>query len=303
MQKVLIIINPLSGHKQGKKYLADILEELSNASLECCVYFTKQKGDAEKTAYERSKDFDEIICIGGDGTFNEVASGILSSGENTVIGYIPAGSTNDFANSLKISPNILKACSGYINGDVNNVDMGSFNGRYFSYIASFGIFTKTSYATPQDLKNILGHLAYVLEGVKELTNIKPERLKFEIEGEIIEDDYIFGAISNSTSVGGILTLDPDVVDLNDGYFEIMLIKAPKNILELNECVNALSTKNYNSKMITFRTAKTATIYANKDMSWTLDGEYQEGAEIIKVDNIHNAIKVKYTPESKNNGLI
>ena len=303
MKRVLVIINLLSGLKQGKKYLGDILDSFCKAGYDCSVYVTQKKGDAQSIAKSRCKEFDEIVCVGGDGTFNEVASGILLSGEKTIMGYIPTGSTNDFASSLNLPKNVLKATNSIIDGKLYNFDMGEFNGRYFSYVASFGAFTKASYSTSQDVKNTLGHFAYVLEGIKELGTIRPEHLKFEINGEVFEDDYIFGAISNSTSLGGVLTLDPDVVDLNDGFFEIMLIKAPKNLIDLNECIAALSTKNYNNRMITFRTAKEATIYADKSTEWTLDGEYQEGAEIIKVRNVHDAIKLKYIPEPKSSGFI
>ena len=167
-----------------------------------------------------------------------------------------------------------------------------FNDRYFSYVASFGAFTKASYATSQSIKNALGHTAYILSGIKEIGNIKPIHMKFKIDGEDeFEGDYIFGAISNSTSLGGILTLDPDVVDMNDGLFELLLVKAPKNILDLNECITALTSKKYNSRMLVFKTASSFEVIAPECIDWSLDGEYQKGTENILIKNIPNAFSI------------
>lgn len=290
-QKVLIILNPNAGLKQGKRYLADIINLFCKERYEVSVSITQQSGDARQIVMDKAAEFDRIVCIGGDGTFNEVAAGIMSSGCDATVGYIPAGSTNDFASSLNIPKNIMKAAKMAVTGTPRNIDMGDFNGRYFSYIASFGAFTKASYATPQNVKNALGHIAYILEGIKELTSIQPYKVRFETDSESFEDDYIFGAISNSTSVGGILTLDPDVVDMNDGLFEILLVKSPKNIIELNECIAAITSQNYDNKMITFRSASRVEIFADPEMQWTLDGEHQSGCDKISVKNIHNALKI------------
>ena len=290
-QKVLIILNPNAGLKQGRRYLADIINLFCKERYEVSVSITQQSGDARQIAMDKASEFDRVVCIGGDGTFNEVAAGIMSSGATVPIGYIPAGSTNDFASSLKIPKNIMKAAKMTVTGTPRNIDMGDFNGRYFSYIASFGAFTKASYATPQNVKNALGHLAYILEGMKELTSIQPYHVRFETDGEIFEEDYIFGAISNSTSVGGILTLNPDVVDMNDGLFEILLVKSPKNLIELNECIAAITSQNYDNKMITFRNASRVEIFADPEMQWTLDGEHQSGCDKITVKNIHDALKI------------
>ena len=171
------------------------------------------------------------------------------------------------------------------------MDIGSFNGRKFSYVASFGAFTQTSYSTPQSVKNMLGHLAYILEGATSLTSIKPQHLKIEANGMPYEDDYIFGAISNSTSLAGILTLDPQYVDMNDGLFELLLVRSPNNPIELAEIVYMLTTQNYESNKITFVNADSFTIYADENMDWSLDGEYQEGCERIEIENLHNAIDI------------
>ena len=284
-------MNPCAGTKKANKYLTDILVLFGKNGYNNTVYLTEAPGDAKRYTKENAKNFDLIVAIGGDGTFNEVVAGVLKSGADVEIGYIPAGSTNDFANSLKLSKNILKAAEDIMNGTALEIDMGSFNGRIFSYVASFGAFTEASYKTPQNIKNTLGHLAYAFEGIKDITNLKSKHLRFIADGTVIEDDFIFGAICNSTSVGGVINLDPKIVDLSDGLFEVLLIRLPKDLFELNEIVVALSTKKYKTKMITFVSAKDIVIETSENINWTLDGEYAYGEAKIKVENINRAIKL------------
>lgn len=284
-------MNPCAGIKKANKYLTDILVLFSKNGYNNTVYLTEGVGDAKKFAKQNAKNYDLIVAIGGDGTFNEVASGVLKSGADVEIGYIPAGSTNDFAASLKLSKNILKAAEDIMNGTAHPIDIGSFNGRIFSYVASFGVFTEASYKTPQKAKNALGQLAYAFEGIKDIANLKSKHLRFVADGVTIEDDFIFGAICNSTSVGGVINLDPKRVDLSDGLFELLLIRLPKDLFELNEIVVALSTKRYKTKMITFVSAKSITIETTEKINWTLDGEYAYGEEIIKVENLNKAIRI------------
>ena len=277
MKKVLVILNPCAGTKQANKHFVDIIDIFCRAGFE----IVKEQADA----------FDLIVCIGGDGTFNEVVDGLLLSGVDKPIGYIPAGSTNDFASSLHLSKDILQAARDIVSGEERSLDIGSFNGRYFSYVASFGAFTKASYEAPQSIKNALGHLAYILEGIKDIPSIKPLRLWLKMEQGVYGGDYLFGAICNSTSVGGLLTLADDLVDMNDGLFEVLLIKSPSNILELNQILLALTTQNYNSPMLSFFSSGKLEITADKDMPWTLDGEYQEGCDTIEIKNIQGAIRL------------
>ena len=290
-KKNLIIMNPFSGKREANKYLTDIIDIFTKGGYMTTILTTTERGDGTVYASRYAGEFDLITCIGGDGTFNEVVAGLLDSGERVPVGYIPAGSTNDFANSLKLSTNILKATEDIVKGRLKTLDIGSFNGRKFSYVASFGAFTQTSYSTPQSVKNMLGHLAYILEGATSLTSIKPQHLKIEANGMPYEDDYIFGAISNSTSLAGILTLDPQYVDMNDGLFELLLVRSPKNPIELAEIVYMLTTQNYESNKITFVNADSFTIYADENMDWSLAGEYQEGCERIEIENLHNAIDI------------
>ena len=284
-------MNPCAGTKKANKYLTDILMLFGKYGYNCTVYLTEAAGDAKTYANKNAKNFELIVAIGGDGTFNEVVDGVLKSGANVEIGYIPAGSTNDFANSVKLSKNILKAAQDIMDGTAKQIDIGSFNGRNFSYVASFGAFTEISYKTPQNVKNTLGYMAYALEGIKDVVNLKSKHIRLIADGVVIEDDFIFGAICNSTSIGGVINLDPAIVDLSDGLFEILLIKLPKDFFELNEIVIALSSKKYKTKMITFVSAKNIIIETTEDIDWTLDGEHAYGEEIIKVENLHKAIKL------------
>lgn len=290
-KKLLLIMNPYSGQKVGKRYLADILELYCKAGYAPLTFMTTGPGNGTQVALAHAAQADMVVCLGGDGTFNEVVSGVVASGVDVPIGYIPCGSTNDFANSIKLNKNLVKAAQDTIEGMPRTFDVGRFGERYFSYVASFGAFTRVSYSTPQNVKNALGHLAYILEGIKDIPNIRPRHLRFETEGEVFEDDYIFGAISNSTSVGGVLTLDPDTVDMNDGLFELLLIKKPGNALELNDCIRALQEQKYDSPTLTFHSAAHLTIHADPAMDWTLDGEREPGHDCVEVHNLHNAIRL------------
>ena len=291
MKKMLFIMNPFAGVKRANRHLADILLTFTQAGYEVITHMTLGLGDATAVAREKGKDVDLVVCCGGDGTLNETITGLLSAGADTPIGYIPAGSTNDFASSLKIPTNILKAAQAIVEGEPVSYDVGRFGDRYFSYVASFGAFTRSSYATPQNVKNALGHTAYVLSGITELSQIRNEHVKMEIDGQVVEGDFLFGAICNSTSVGGILNLDPKQVDMGDGLFEILLVRAPENLGEIHECIQALQSQKYNCAMLTFRSAQKVRIFADPEMPWTLDGEKEDGHETVEVENLHHAIRL------------
>lgn len=291
MKKLLLVVNPYSGQKKAAKLLPEIIAMFNRADYTVQVYITAGPGDATVEVARVCRDVDLVVCCGGDGTFNETLAGILESGLNTPIGYIPAGSTNDFASSLKLSSDILEATQDIILGTPVAYDAGKFGQRYFSYVASFGAFTRASYATPQDIKNALGHTAYVLEGIQELSQLRKEHVRMDIDGRIVEDDFLFGAISNSTSVGGILTLDPSQVDMRDGLLEILLVRAPRNLAEISECIQALKSQKYNCEMITFCSTPKVTVYADPEMPWTLDGEREDGHSEVMVENQHLAFRL------------
>ncbi len=293
MQKeLLLIINPYAGQKKANRQLCDILQLFGSYGWECLVHPTKARGDGRDTVAALAGRVSLVVCIGGDGTFNECVDGLLASGADTPLGYIPAGSTNDFANSLKLSKNVLAAAKDIMEGEARKLDVGSFDGRHFTYVASFGAFTKTSYATPQSVKNVLGHAAYVLGGIKEISSLHSYPLTAVLDGRLrVKGDFIFGAVSNSTSVGGVLTLDPKMVDMNDGLFEVLLVKYPKNMSGLAEVIRALTAQDYTSPMLSFHTASKVEITADPSMDWTLDGEFAKGAAELHIENLHSAVRI------------
>ena len=291
MKKMLFVMNPYAGTRKANRYLADILSLFNRADNQVEVYMTAGRGDGENTVKNLAKEKDLVVCCGGDGTFNETVSGLLKSGADIPVGYIPAGSTNDFAKALGLQKDFVKAAEQIVGGTPMQVDIGLFGQRYFTYVASFGAFTRASYATPQNIKNALGHTAYLLESISELSQIKKTPIKMEINGDIIEDSFLFGAICNSTSIGGILTLDPKQVDMADGKFEILLVRAPRDLAEIAECIQAVQKQKYNCKMITFCSATNVQIHAPETMPWTLDGEREEGNGFIQVANLHHAIRL------------
>ena len=291
MKKMLLVVNPYSGQKKAAKMLSEIIAIFNRADYAVQVYITAGPGDATGKVAQLCDEVDLVVCCGGDGTFNETISGLLQAGSQTPVGYIPAGSTNDFASSLHLPGDLLEAAREIVEGQPVAYDAGMFGNRVFSYVASFGAFTRTSYTTPQSIKNALGHTAYVLEGIQELSQIRNEHIKMIVDGEVVEDDFLFGAICNSTSVGGILTLDPEVVDLQDNKLEILLVRAPRNLAELHECILALQSQKYNCAMLTFRSATHIRIFADPEMPWTLDGEREEGHSEVVVCPQHLAYRL------------
>ena len=291
MKKMLFIMNPYSGMRRASRYLADIIALFNRNGYEVITHMTGAQGEAIDVVARTAEKVDLVVCCGGDGTFNETVTGLLRSGVDIPIGYIPAGSTNDFATSMKLSTNVMEAARDIVEGKPVAYDIGKFGDRYFSYVASFGAFTKASYATPQSIKNALGHTAYVLEGITELSQIRKEHVRMELDGEIVEDDFIFGAISNSTSVGGVLNLDPNLVDMADGKLEVLLVRVPRDLVELAECIKAVQSQQYNCSVITFRSAEKIKVFSNPLMPWTLDGEREEGHIHVDVENVHLAIRL------------
>lgn len=289
---MLFVMNPYAGQRKANRYLTDILSIFNRGGYDVTVYMTEGPGDGVETVCRLAPEMDIVACCGGDGTFNETMSGVLQSGVDVPLGYIPAGSTNDFASSLRLPTNVLDAARAIVEGEPHPYDVGRFGDRYFAYVASFGAFTKASYATPQNIKNALGHTAYILEGIQELSQIRKEHIRIELEdGTVVEDDFIFGAISNSTSVGGLLTLDPKQVDMGDGLFELLLVRSPRDLAEISECIRALRTQKYNCRMITFLPARSVTVTASPEMNWTLDGEKEDGHAQVVVENLHHAIRL------------
>lgn len=291
-KKMLFIYNPKAGKAQIRGKLSDILDIFTKAGYEITVHPTQRSQDAMKLVANREPVYDLVVCSGGDGTLDEVVTGMMESGFRTPIGYLPTGSTNDFGGSLALPKNMLKAAEKAVKGHNFACDIGSFNQDIFVYIAAFGLFTEVSYETGQDMKNILGHMAYLLEGVKRLSAIHSYHLRVTCEDRVIEDDFIFGMITNSMSVGGFKRITGKYVKLDDGVFEVTLIKLPRNPLELNNLVVALLDRNIDTNaMYCFRTAR-LTLESDDSIAWTLDGEYGGSHSHVHIKNLHKAIDIR-----------
>ena len=235
---------------------------------------------------------DTLVCCGGDGTLSATVDRLLKSGEEIKLGYIPAGSTNDFANFLGLPKEPAEAADLIVDGEAKPIDAGRFGERHFIYVASFGAFTQTSYATTQNLKNSLGHLAYIIEGIKELPQLKSYAVRAETaEGGVYEGEYLFGALSNSTSLGGIIKMSAEKVDPADGLFELALVKKPKSLYELNRILLALMGGQVDEELITFVHTAGAAFACAEPMPWSLDGEYVSGGTDVRAEVLPGALKL------------
>ena len=300
MKKMLFVINPFAGMRKAAKVLPEILSVFNRADFDVRIYVTAGHMDAIQAVARMAPGMDLVVCSGGDGTFNETVTGLMQAGLDIPIGYIPSGSTNDFATTLGIPVDCIAAAKMIVEGVPVAYDTGKFGSRYFSYVASFGAFTKASYSTPQSVKNLLGHIAYLLEGMQELSQIRKLHVKLTLdEGEVLEDDYLFGAICNSTSVGGIMTLDPNQVDLTDGKFEVLLVRAPRTLQEIPECLLSVQKQQYNSTMMTFRNASRILVETDPEIPWTLDGEKEDGHDLVEIQNLHKGIRIIQKKETDN----
>lgn len=295
-KKLLFIMNPKAGVMLAPKYMAEIIERFSGAGYLTSVLMTEKKGDAREFADEYGGESDLVVVSGGDGTLNEVIDGLLSKGLDTPIGYIPAGSTNDFANSIGLPKNIHECVGKILHGTAKPVDIGSFNGRYFSYVASFGAFTSVTYSVPQNLKNIFGHAAYVMSGITELANLKSIHARITLEPgtpeeEVHEGDYVLGAICNSKSIGGILNLEKLDVHMNDGLMEVLMIKMPKDLIALSDIAASTLGGTFKSDQIEKFSARNVTVEIEEGIHWTLDGEYEEGSGVCEIKTLESAISL------------
>ncbi len=286
--KLLLIANPKAGRARLKNELLQIVSILSEGGYAVTVYPTRFAGDGINAARD-AEGFDTIVCCGGDGTLNEVISGVLLSGKTCRIGYIPLGTLNEWSSGLKISRDIATAARDVLTGRTAPLDIGKFNGRYFAYTASFGAFTAASYSAPQDVKNALGQSAYVFEAIKELSSIKPYSLTLDIDGESISGDFLFGAISNSLSMGGVIKLEETAVQFDDGLFEVVLIRHPNNLQELQKIADGILRKELNNEQIQMFKAKKVTVFGSDNINWTLDGEMCKGHEKMVIENLRRSI--------------
>ena len=296
MRKLLFLVNPNAGQRRVNKSLTEIIGIFNEGGYEVTVFLTNGPGNGTQIVQERAADYDLVVCAGGDGTLNETITGVLRAGADCPVGYIPCGSTNDFASTLKLSVDVVQAAKDIMMGAPVEYDVGRWGDRYFVYIASFGAFTRVSYSTPQNLKNALGHLAYVLSGIQELPQIRNIPMALDLDGQVLDGEYLFGAVSNSTSVGGVFTLDASQVDLRDGKFEVILVRMPRDMTELTQCATALQNHTYDCAAITFRSVSRLRVHQDPALLWTLDGERAEGADVVEIENLHRAIRLVHRQE-------
>lgn len=293
MKKVLLILNPKSGKSKSKSTLYEIIETLQSNGCVVTTLLTTKSGDATDYADRACQEgiYDEIIACGGDGTLSEVVAGVVKNQNRVPVGYIPRGSTNDYAKSFGISSDHIKAAERAASGSLYPVDIGLINGKSFNYIASFGLFTAVSYNTSRTLKSMLGHLAYVLAGTKELAKIKAIHAKIETESGVYEDDYLFGAVANSLSIGGVVKLDETLVSFNDGLFEICLVKKPKRASDFVKVIRGAMKSDFSCDCFEFFKASKVKITTPKDLAWSLDGEKAVPGETAEVEILSSAIEL------------
>ncbi len=291
MKKLLFVVNGHSGKGQIKNKLLDIIDIMIKEGYHVQVHTTQEREDATKVVREQAKYYDLVVCSGGDGTLDEAVTGMMQSEVRTPLGYIPAGSTNDFANSLEIPKDMIQAAKTAVSGVPFSCDVGEFNGDYFIYVAAFGIFTDVSYATSQELKNALGHVAYILEGAKRLHTIKSYHMRVEYDGNEIEGDFLLGMITNSTSVGGFKNMTGKDVKLDDGMFEVTLIHKPKNIIELNTIIASLTNLKDETDLIDSFRADSVKFYSEEEIPWTLDGEFGGDHKEVQIKDHCKAVDI------------
>lgn len=282
---LMLIVNPRAGRSRSLAPLLNAISLFSEADYLVSLRQTTAQGDATRFVRENGAAFDRIVCYGGDGTLNETVTGLMDLPVPPPLGYIPGGSTNDFAASLHLSDQPAEAAKQILDSNGKKLDVGTFNGRPFVYVASFGAFTKASYSAPQSAKNDLGHLAYILEGVKDLSTLRPYEATVTADGETFSGSFLFGAVTNATSVGGLMKLPEDQVVLDDGRFELLLIPNPKSPLDLQALLRSLLLQDYTGDGVIFRHASDIVVETPESFPWTLDGEYGPGQERIEIHNL------------------
>ena len=295
-KKLLFVYNPHAGKERIRSQLLDVIDVFSLAGYEITVHPTRGPGDAAETVLSCAEDISLVVCCGGDGTLDETVNGLLDSGKTLPLGYIPAGSTNDFAVSLGIPAKMTEAAKIAVRGRDFRCDVGEMNEALFVYTAAFGLFTGTSYRTDQRMKNMLGYVAYLLQGVTELTDIRSYRMRVTHDGEEIKDTFIYGMITNSVSIGGFREITGKNVRLDDGVFEVTLIKMPNNPIELSSIITALLTRRLDSElMISFKTGHLV-LESKTEVAWTRDGEFGGAHKRVEIMNRSQAVVFRVPPK-------
>ena len=289
-KKLMFLINPAAGKSGYRNGLGEVLENFCSNGYLPTIFMTSGPGDATNIVAEHGKDFDLIVCLGGDGTLSETVSGIMRLSSRIPLGYIPTGTANDVAATLNLPTRPPKAAMRIINGKPMPLDVGHFGSYdFFSYIAAFGAFTQVSYETPQNIKNILGHLAYVFTGMLQLPNIAPIRVRVEYDDGVIEDDLIFGGVTNSMSIAGMIRIKEGIVELGDGLFEVILVHHPRDIWDANKTVADILWQKYDTSNVTLLKSKSVRFIFDDPVAWTRDGENGGLHKELLLTNHHGAI--------------
>ncbi|MDH6365864.1 diacylglycerol kinase (ATP) [Breznakia sp. PH1-1] len=293
MKKILFVYNPVAGKGNIKNKLSKIIEAFSSDENTLITYATKANNDAYHHIVQFGQQFDRIICSGGDGTLNETINACMEIAYKGKLGYIPTGTVNDFSKSIKMETNLDRLLDNF-NTEIHfqSIDVGKLNERYFVYVAAFGSVSEVSYSTPQNTKNSIGKVAYILEGLKKLTRQDKIHMRIEYDDGIIEDDFCLGLITNSLFIGGMNFFKEDEISLDDGYFECIFIKYPKGPITLNQTLFDITTRNFENtdKMYAFKT-KTLRITSKKKVKWTVDGEYGGTYKDATITNYQKAITI------------
>ena len=293
MKRLLYIYNPAAGRKTSKSSLSDTLEIFARQGYEITVHPTQERGDAAAAVIQQGGQHERVVCCGGDGTLNETVQGLLAlpAEERPVLGYIPAGTTNDFSRTLELPKTLAELAEVAGDGLPRPIDVGDAQGHPFTYVAAFGLFTDVSYSTPQVNKNLLGHFAYVLEGMGRLANIPSYHMKVTAaEGYEAEGDFIYGMVGNTVSVGGLLSLPRDKIRLDDGLFEVILLRLPKSPRDWQSILTALTTlePDEHGTVVAF-SAGEVTFTCDQGVAWTVDGEFGGEQAVTAVRNQNRAI--------------
>ena len=294
----MIIANPVSGKGTVKTHIYEVLEELAKAGHAATVFLTQAHGDATALAKEHGGDYETVLVMGGDGTLSEVAAGLTELENPPKVAYIPLGTTNDVAKTFGLPKGVRAGAKNAVEGVPVYWDLGRFSDQFFSYIAAFGAFTESSYSTAQSLKNLLGHLAYVVDGVASIPRITAYHTVVDYDGGTVEGNFLYGGISNSLSVGGIVKLNPDAVSLGDGLFECILIRKPENIADLGGIVTSILSQNYNDKDVVFLHTKKVRFTFDEPVAFTRDGESGGSFTTVEAENHHAALQLIVPAEGK-----
>lgn len=292
MKKLMLIANPFSGRGFTKLSLFDVIHTFSKAGYVVTVYMPDPEHDLTISGLSRqyASEYDLVVCMGGDGTLSDTAFGMMLGGQVPPLGYIPLGSTNDMATTLAMPRQPSAAAQAILDGVPTPHDMGYYDGKYFTYVAAFGAFTAVTYLTPQKSKNLFGRAAYIVEALGYLPEIKPVHTRVEYDDGVIEGDFVFGAVSNSNSIAGIFKLDDKIVSLNDGLFEVILIRTPMDLAGLSDIIDNVLTKTYISDKIVLLHTSRARFLFDAPVSWTRDGESGGEYTDVTMENIHEALQ-------------